>query len=201
LRIKGAGLGAFYFPIPNAQSEICFFTSGLWSLDSGIDFFPLDLDFMKAYLDIETAFDGRISVIGIHVPGREMVQLTGDQVTDLNLDKALEGVETVVTFNGTAFDLPLIRRVVGYDILDVAGHRDLLRECRSRGIRGGLKRIEALFGITRTARVVNGTLAPGLWHRYETCGDEKACSELLAYNREDCVNLETLETILDGLSQ
>jgi len=156
---------------------------------------------MKAYLDIETAFDGRVSVIGIHIPGREMVQLTGDQVTDLNLDQALKGVETVVTFNGTAFDLPLIRRIVGYDVLDVAGHRDLLRECRRRGIRGGLKRIEALFGIPRMACFTDGALAPGLWHRYETCGDEEARSELLAYNREDCVNLEILETILDGLEK
>ncbi len=154
---------------------------------------------MKAYLDIETAFDGRVSVIGIYVPGRKMVQLTGDQVTDLNLDKALEGVRTVITFNGTAFDLPVIRKKLGYDILDIAEHRDLLKECRRRGIRGGLKRIEALFGIHRTTRVVDGTQAPGLWYRYESFGDEKARSELLDYNREDCVNLEILEAILDGL--
>lgn len=155
--------------------------------------------FMKAYLDIETAFDGRVSVIGIHIPGRGMVQLTADKITDLDLDQALKGVDTVVTFNGAAFDLPCIRKSLGYDVLDVARHRDLLQECRKRGIRGGLKRVEALFGIPRVAGVTDGRQAPGLWQMYEDYGDEDALSSLLAYNREDCLNLEILESILDGL--
>ena len=154
---------------------------------------------MKAYLDIETTFDGRISVIGIHIPGRKMIQLVGNEVTDLNLDAALKGVETVVTFNGTVFDLPFIKRFLGYDVLQVAGHRDLLRDCRKRGLRGGLKRMEILFGIGRTASVTEGSLAPGLWFRYETHGDEEARKELLDYNREDCVNLEILEDVLEGM--
>jgi uncharacterized protein YprB with RNaseH-like and TPR domain len=154
---------------------------------------------VRAYLDIETAFDGRISLIGIYKPGGEMVQLSGGQVTDLNLAAALEGVGVVVTFNGTAFDLPVIRRTLGIDILDLAGHRDLLKVCRKHGIRGGLKKVEALFGIRRTSRIMDGRHAPWLWQRYETVGDEDALGELLAYNRDDCVNLEILERILDGL--
>jgi uncharacterized protein YprB with RNaseH-like and TPR domain len=154
---------------------------------------------MKAYLDIETTCDGQISLVGIHVPGRKMVQLTGHYVTDVNLARALEGIGTVVTFNGARFDLPLILLKTGLDIRDIARHRDLLTVCRKRGIKGGLKRVEVLFGINRTASVVNGRYAPRLWHRYETEGDEKALGELLAYNREDCVNLEILESILDGL--
>lgn len=154
---------------------------------------------MKAYLDIETTFDGQISLVGIHIPGRRMVQLIGHQVTDINLEMALEGVRTVVTFNGTAFDLPVIRRKTSLDILDIAQHRDLLAVCRGRGIKGGLKRVEVLFGIERTAKVVDGAYAPRLWHRYEMYSDEEALAELMAYNREDCTNLEILESILDGL--
>jgi uncharacterized protein YprB with RNaseH-like and TPR domain len=154
---------------------------------------------MKAYLDIETTYGGEISLVGIYVPDRGMVQLTGSEVTDVNLQNALADVQTVVTFNGTAFDLPFIRKAAGFDVLDVARHRDLLRECRKRGIRGGLKRVEALFGIGRTARVVQGREAPGLWHRFETEGDGDALRELLDYNREDCMNLEILESILDGM--
>jgi uncharacterized protein YprB with RNaseH-like and TPR domain len=156
---------------------------------------------LKAYLDIETIFDGQICLVGIYVPEREMVQLIGHQVTDVNLVGALKGVETVVTFNGTAFDLPVIRRNIGLDILEIAGHRDLLSVCRRRGIKGGLKRIEILFGIQRTADVVSSTQAPHLWYRWETYGDEAALDQLLAYNREDCVNLEILENILDGIGE
>jgi len=154
---------------------------------------------VKAYLDIETTFDGQISVVGIHVPGREMVQLTGNQVTDVLIAKALEGVTTVVTFNGASFDLPFINRTTGLQIREMVEHRDLLRSCRKRGLKGGLKRVEILLGITRTSGVVDGRMAPRLWQRWETEGDEEALRVLLDYNREDCVNLEVLESILDGL--
>lgn len=156
-------------------------------------------DSMRAYLDIETTYDNGISVVGIHIPGREMVQLAGVRVTDLGIAQALEGVATVVTFNGTSFDLPFIRRMTGLDVLDLAGHRDLLHACRRRGLKGGLKRIEALLGIARASGVVDGRLAPRLWQRWETEGDEKALALLLRYNRDDCVNLEILESILDGM--
>ena len=154
---------------------------------------------MKAYLDIETSFDGQISLVGIYIPGREMVQLVGQEVTDVNLARVLGGVDMVITFNGTAFDLPVILRRTGLDVRDMARHRDLLRVCRKRGIKGGLKRIEVLFGIQRTASVVDGGYAPLLWQRYETYDDREALDELLAYNREDCMNLEVLESVLDGL--
>jgi uncharacterized protein YprB with RNaseH-like and TPR domain len=42
-------------------------------------------------------------------------------------------------------------------------------------------------------------MAPYLWQRYLEMGDEEALDELLAYNREDVVNLEILESVLDGL--
>ncbi|MGD8353089.1 MAG: ribonuclease H-like domain-containing protein [Pseudomonadota bacterium] len=154
---------------------------------------------MRAYLDIETTFDGQISVVGIHIPGREMVQLTGNQVTDLLIAQALEGVTTVVTFNGASFDLPVISRTTGLKVRDMVEHRDLLHVCRKKGLRGGLKRVEVLLGITRNSDIVDGRMAPRLWQRYESYGDEEALKELLAYNRDDCVNLEVLESILDGM--
>jgi len=75
-----------------------------------------------------------------------------------------------------------------------AGHSDLLKVCRKLGIRGGLKRVKSLFGIPRMSKVVEGRYALWLWRRYETEGDEDTLGKLL-----DCVNLEILETILDGL--
>jgi uncharacterized protein YprB with RNaseH-like and TPR domain len=42
-------------------------------------------------------------------------------------------------------------------------------------------------------------MAPRLWQRWEKDGDEEALRVLLEYNKEDCVNLEALEDILDGM--
>ena len=154
---------------------------------------------MRAYLDIETTFDNAISVVGIHIPGRDMVQLTGVQVTDVLIARALEGVSTVVTFNGASFDLPFIRRTTGLDIKDLADHRDLLHTCRKRGLRGGLKRVEVLLGISRGSGITDGRQAPRLWQRWENDRDKEALRVLLEYNKEDCVNLEVLESILDTM--
>ena len=154
---------------------------------------------MRAYLDIETTFDNTISLVGIHIPGRDMVQLMGSQVTDVAIALALEGVNTVVTFNGASFDLPYIRRITGLEVRDLAEHRDLLHVCRKRGLRGGLKRVEVFLGIGRNSGIVDGRMAPRLWQRWENDGDEEALRVLLEYNKEDCVNLEILESILDGM--
>jgi len=154
---------------------------------------------MRAYLDIETTFENTISVVGIHIPGRDMAQLTGAQVTDIGIAQVLEGVSTVVTFNGASFDLPFIRKITGLEVRDLAEHRDLLHVCRNRGLRGGLKRVEVLLGIGRGSGITDGRMAPRLWQRWETEGDEGALKVLLEYNKEDCVNLEILENILDGM--
>ncbi len=68
-------------------------------------------------------------------------------------------------------------------------------------IKGGLKRIEVLLGIGRNSDIVDGRMAPRLWQRWEMEGDEGALETLLAYNREDCTNLEILESILDGMER
>jgi uncharacterized protein YprB with RNaseH-like and TPR domain len=47
--------------------------------------------------------------------------------------------------------------------------------------------------------MVDGAMAPYLWQRFVEMGDTDALEELLAYNREDVVNLEVLEMTLDGL--
>ncbi|UCF29902.1 MAG: ribonuclease H-like domain-containing protein [bacterium] len=154
---------------------------------------------MRAYLDIETTYEGDISVVGIHRPGRPLIQLVGGEITDVNLEKVMEGIDVLVTFNGSRFDLPVIRKTAGIDLTDLARHRDLLTVCRRRGIKGGLKRIEVLFGIPRLSEMIDGAMAPYLWQRYQEMGDEEALEELLAYNREDVVNLEILEMALDAL--
>ena len=101
----------------------------------------------------------------------------------------------VVTFNGASFDLPFIRRTTGLDVRDLAKHRDLLHVCRKRDLRGGLKRLEVLLGVERGSGITDGRMALRLWQRWETEGDEEALRTLLAYNKEDCVNLEILESI------
>ncbi len=150
----------------------------------------------RAYLDIETAFEGGISIIGIYGADRGMIQLVGGDVTDVGLVRALDGVETLCTYNGDRFDLPVIRRRLGVDLREVCRPHDLMRDCWRVGLKGGLKRVEAQIGIVRQTQGVDGYAAMRLWASYTNDGDADALQTLLLYNREDVLNLALLDAYL-----
>ncbi len=154
---------------------------------------------MKAYLDIETGPSGQVTVVGIYREDRGLRQLVGGEISDVAVWDALEGVETICTFNGDRFDLPLLERQTRLDLRGRFRSLDLLRECRRAGIKGGLKKLEERFGIARESRGMSGWDALRLWARYETEADEEALRQLLAYNREDVMNLIRLERIVVGV--
>jgi len=154
---------------------------------------------MKAYLDIETCTGGQVTVVGIYREDRGFRQLVGGEITDVAVWEALEGVDTICTYNGDCFDLPILERQTRLDLRSRFRSLDLLRECRRVGMKGGLKRMEERFGIARATRGMNGWDALRLWARFESNGDQEALRLLLEYNREDVMNLLQLERIVVGV--
>jgi uncharacterized protein YprB with RNaseH-like and TPR domain len=154
---------------------------------------------MKAYLDIETCANGDVTVVGIYREDRGLCQLVGGQISDVSVWEALEGVDTLCTFNGDRFDLPILERRLRVNLRQQFASLDLLRECRRAGLKGGLKRMEERFGISRNTRGMGGWDALQLWARYENDGDQEALRVLLEYNREDVMNLLQLERIVVGV--
>lgn len=147
-----------------------------------------------AYLDIETtgAFwpELSVTVVGIY-DGRTMRQFVlGQNLMDF--PQFLADVDVLVTFNGSQFDLPVLKACFP-DLTLPPVHLDLRFILARLGYRGGLKRIEPMFGIYRAPEVagLNGFDAVLLWERYQR-GDLTAGERLLQYNREDVLNLETL---------
>jgi hypothetical protein len=154
---------------------------------------------MKAYLDIETCAGGQVTVVGIYREDRGFLQLVGGQISDLSVADALDGVDTICTYNGDRFDLPILERQVRLDLRSQYRSLDLLRACRKAGLMGGLKRMEERFGIARTTRGMDGWDAFRLWGQYERTGDAESLRLLLEYNREDVMNLVQLERIVVGV--
>ena len=154
---------------------------------------------MKAYLDIETSFDGSITVVGLHAEDRGMIQLVGGKISDFALWRALEGVKTICTYNGSRFDLPVIRRRLGLDLPKEFRSHDLMYDCWRHGLFGGLKRVEEQLGISRRSKGIDGFDAMRLWSRYENGDDMEALELLLTYNRDDVLNLPVLEARLSEL--
>jgi uncharacterized protein YprB with RNaseH-like and TPR domain len=146
-----------------------------------------------AYLDIETTgastFD-TVTVIGLY-DGREMRQFVrGRNLADFA--RVIERYSLLVTFFGTGFDLPVLRRTfpdVRFDQL----HIDLCFLLKRLGHGGGLKRVETQLGIQRSARTrgLSGWDAVRLWNEYRL-GSWDALSLLLQYNEEDVVHMQRL---------
>lgn len=150
----------------------------------------------KAYLDVETDFSGNLSVVGISFEDRKFFQFYGEDITAKNLEDTLSRAETILTFNGEYFDLPVIKRCLGLDLKLSHKSVDLCILKRKLKIKGGLKEIEELFGIERRTKGVTSSDAPRLWKSYQVYGDLEALRILLDYNREDVLNLIELEKIL-----
>lgn len=154
---------------------------------------------IEAYLDIETTGlsceYGRITVVGIHLYdglAENFVQLVGDDVTADNILAALEGVTSLYTYNGSRFDLPFIHSQLGINLAVRFPHHDLMYYCWRNNLYGGLKSVERQLGIPRQLTEVNGLDAIRLWWQYINNYDKKALAILLAYNKEDVINLRTL---------
>ena len=152
---------------------------------------------MKAYLDIETSFDGAITVIGLHAEDRGMIQLVGGKITDVSVWRALDGINTIYTYNGSRFDLPVIRRRLGLDLAKEFRSHDLMYDCWRNKLKGGLKAVERQLGIERHLKDVDGFMAVRLWFDYVNNNDHQALATLLEYNREDVANLLVLRRKLN----
>src|SRR6266566_1292862 len=148
------------------------------------------------YLDIETTGSGtddEVTVVGVY-DGRELRQY----VRGVNLHRFPEEMELcglLVTFFGSGFDLPVLRRAFRDTRFDVL-HIDLCHALKRLGYSGGLKRVETELGISRSEQTagLSGWDAVRLWEEY--CrGNGHSLARLLAYNEEDVVNLERLMAI------
>jgi uncharacterized protein YprB with RNaseH-like and TPR domain len=151
---------------------------------------------MKAYLDIETDRQGNVCVIGIFCQPGGFVQFYGDEVTAVNLGNVLSSAKTIVTFNGDSFDLPTLDKNFNLDLRTNSLSLDLFKVKKHLGLRGGLKELEKMYGIPRKTEGMNGYKAIILWEKYLKRGQKSALRQLLEYNKEDVLNLVTLEQIL-----
>lgn len=160
---------------------------------------------IEAYLDIETTGlspqHSQITVIGIYITGNKKDQFNQFVGNDINGEVILEnmqGVKRLYTYNGRRFDLPFIHIKHGVNLEAHFEHFDLMNKCWECNLYGGLKAVERCLGIERQNKEVNGLEAVRLWWQYVNNYDKTALKTLLAYNREDVINLKVLRDKLMG---
>ncbi|HEX9051370.1 MAG TPA: ribonuclease H-like domain-containing protein [Anaeromyxobacter sp.] len=142
-----------------------------------------------AFLDVEA--DGEaLTAVGVLDRDGPRVFLAGRDLG--GFPEAARRWKLLVTFNGLAFDVPVLRRAFpGWR--PPRAHVDLCHLWRRLGHAGGLKLLEAETGVGRPAhlRGVGGRDAARLWRAHER-GDREALRLLVEYNLHDAVNLRTL---------
>lgn len=185
-----------------AEERAAFFRYGL-GLKEAWRAYP-EFKHRCVYLDIET--DGgqsgdSITMIGLYdgfdfqclIKGRDLEKFP----------EIISQYQMIVTFFGAGFDIPMIQKRYKGLLLEQL-HIDLCPTLKRLGYRGGLKKIERQLGIARGEDTdgLNGLDAIRLWRRYKTLRDDNALEQLVAYNREDVVNMVHLaEVAYEGLSK
>ena len=146
------------------------------------------------FLDIET--DGgadTVTVVGVFDARGPHAFVKGVNLEGPGLGETLARSAIVVTFNGSSFDLPVLRRAFP-DLPLPPVHVDLLHLWRRLGARGGLKALERKMGLPRPGTVegMDGFEAVRLWKRWELERDGAALRRLVEYNLYDCIQLRPL---------
>jgi uncharacterized protein YprB with RNaseH-like and TPR domain len=145
------------------------------------------------FFDIET--DGRENnaptVVSLfHREGFE-VFIRGRNLEEL--PRAIARWPMWVTFNGSVYDVPVLRQHFG-ELPEPEAHLDLRFICRRFGLRGGLKKLEDQLGIARPRhlRGVDGLDAVLLWRAYKASADLEALRLLVEYNLYDSIQLRSV---------
>jgi uncharacterized protein YprB with RNaseH-like and TPR domain len=154
------------------------------------------------FFDIETTgldqYRDSVTTVSFHQGGETTTLVRGQDLTAERLHDQFADAALLVTFNGARFDVPFLEE--SFDVSLDHPHIDLMYPCRQLGLSGGLKQIERDIGIERDRPDISGEDAVRLWREYERNGDDGALEQLVSYNREDTVNLQTLmDTVADRL--
>ena len=154
-----------------------------------------------ACLDIETngftpESGGYITLIGIYDGFDYKCFVRNKSLTIDNVQRELSRYKYLITFYGSAFDIPFMKRSLP-DLTFNIPHFDICFGARRLGIRRGLKTLEKDLGIERdeTVRGMNGYDAVRLWE-YSRKGSSDALDLLITYNKEDTVNLFQIADIV-----
>jgi uncharacterized protein YprB with RNaseH-like and TPR domain/predicted nuclease with RNAse H fold/dephospho-CoA kinase len=174
------------------KSDIDFFASVL----DRREHFRIALSFPEdvIFLDIETTglsqYYDSITMVGWCFGSDYRVFISGDDDSDLRM--ALSKARILVTFNGTIFDVPFLKKKFA-NLVVPSVHVDLRFLARRAGFSGGQKVIEELIGLKRAANLqeVDGRAAPLLWHKYRR-GDTDALRLLIEYNHADVNGMRSI---------
>ncbi len=152
-------------------------------------------------IDIETngftlEKGGYVTIVGLYSVNGYQALIRNENLTLDNLQEVIDNYKYIITFYGSVFDIPFLKKQFPKLQIDHLPHFDLYFAGKRLGIQGGLKKLENLFLIERNEELkgLNGYDAVKLWKAY-TKGNSECIERLISYNRADTENLLKLAKI------
>lgn len=146
-------------------------------------------------LDIETnglthEKGGYVTVVGLYSVQGYQSLIRGETLTEENLQQSLNKYKYLITFYGSIFDIPFLKKEFPNLQIEHIPHFDLFFAGKRLGIQGGLKKLETMFLIEgqEALKGLNGYDAVKLWKAYLN-GSIDSLELLISYNRADTENL------------
>ena len=139
------------------------------------------------YLDVEIDEQGRVILIGISDYYNTNFFLHGFNLSKKLIELELSKYKAVITFNGSSFDLPKLKKM-GLNINQI--HIDLKQLSINLGLTSGLKEIERRLELKRPEHLYGNPV--NLWRSFHASGDREYLDLLIEYNREDVENLKQI---------
>jgi len=145
-----------------------------------------------AFFDIEADGDNVPTVVGVMDSQGVATFRRGHSLQQL--PERLAASPIWVTFNGAAFDVPVLRHAFGGHLPEPLVHIDLRFLIRHAKLRGGLKGVEETLGLHRPPYLkgVKGFDAIRLWREWNATRSRDALRILVEYNLYDAVNLRSV---------
>ncbi len=140
------------------------------------------------FLDLEIDGRGIMTVVGISNYFTSNFFVRGVNLEKALIEKELQKFKAIITFNGSSFDLPKLKKQLDVNLNYL--HIDLKPLCVNLGLRGGLKEIERQLNLKRPQHLYGNPIE--LWKAFHASGDREWLQLLLDYNREDIENLKLI---------
>ena len=142
------------------------------------------------YLDVEVDSHGKIILLGIADNYQTKTFIQNVNLEKNIIQKEINQYKLIITFNGSSFDLPKLKKQLNIDLS--VPHIDLKPLCINLGLKGGLKEVEKLLKLNRPPNLRGSPI--GLWKSFHASGDRDWLDLLIAYNKEDIENLQAIAT-------
>ena len=156
------------------------------------------------FLDIETSglspMNNYVTIIGVLTENIFKQFILNVNLKQNIIDSYIKenDVTEIIGYNHIAFDNKFLvfNKYVSQKNINELKQTDLMIQCHDLNLKGGLKKVEQILEVQRQHEPLNFFQQTALWKKWINNNDWDSLDRLLAYNKEDVLNLPLVETKL-----